>query len=62
MPILTETQVDNFNNEEIFTTSDFFDAEKKTLLKVKGIGEKTIIKIEKALNDYIDSTKAKESK
>lgn len=62
VPILTEAQVDNFNNEEIFTTSDFFDAENKTLLKVKGIGEKTIVKIEKALNDYVDSTKAKESK
>ena len=59
---LTESQVDNFNNEEIFTTSDFFDTDKEALLKVKGIGEKTIVKIEKTINDYIDSTKAKESK
>jgi len=51
---VTETQILNFKEKDIVSTSDFLESNKDVLLSIKGIGEKTIEKIKKSINTYLE--------
>jgi len=52
---ISEPQILNFKEKDIISTTDFLEAEKEILLSVKGIGEKSVEKITKSINDYLES-------
>ena len=51
---VTETQILNFKEKDIVSTSDFLESNKDVLLSIKGIGEKTIEKIKESINTYLE--------
>ena len=52
---ISEAQILNFKEKDIISTADILDSEKEILLSVKGIGEKTVERIKKSINDYLES-------
>tara|TARA_B100001142_G_scaffold27038_2_gene24312 strand:+ start:76 stop:1335 length:1260 start_codon:yes stop_codon:yes gene_type:complete len=51
---VSEAQILNFKEKDIISATDFLDAEIEILLSVKGIGEKTIERIKKSIDDYLE--------
>ena len=52
---ISEAQILNFKEKDIISTADLLESEKEILLSVKGIGEKTVERIKKSINDYLES-------
>jgi N utilization substance protein A len=52
---ISEAQILNFKEKDIISTADILESEKEILLSVKGIGEKTVERIKKSINDYLES-------
>ena len=57
---LSKSQVSNFSDNNINTTTDFFGSDKETILATKGVGEKTVIKITELINTYLNEMETKE--
>ena len=57
---ISKTQLSNLVENKIKTSANFLDSDKEVLLKIKGIGDKTIEKISLLIQNHIEDSKKKE--
>ena len=54
IPGISKIQVSNLKASNINTTSDFLNSEEDVILAVKGLGDKTILKIKELISSYLN--------